>query len=307
MAPLPSSQFTSHCVDLSDVRLHYVVGGKGPTILLIHGWSQTWFEWRKIMPALAENFTVIAPDLRGLGDSGLPLKPTSGYDKRTVAADLKELVDRLDLGPVHVVGHDHGGAVAYAYASNYREETLSLAFIEMALMGVGAGVEEFMDHSKDLREWHLSFHAATDVAEMLIAGKEREYLTWFYKMQMHNMAAMTEEDIDVYVQAYSAPGGLRLEYYATFYEDGRHNAESCKTKLTIPVLAAAGEDHIAELAIRSMNAVAERVEGHIIPECGHWVAEEQPQWLIDHLLDFYRRVDDGSWTPNDVPVEAVPA
>lgn len=286
-------RFTHNMIDLDDVRLHYVRGGSGPTIVLLHGWGSTWYMWRHVMAKLADNFTVIVPDLPGLGDSGMPQKRLSGYDKKTVAKDIHNLVERLGLGPVHVMGHDHGAAVAYAYSASFRDEVRSLVFCEMALMGVAGdkGIEYFMDQREELRLWHLSFHAANHVAEMLIRGREREYLRWFYRMQIFNTEAISDDDIDVYARSYSGPGGLRLEYYRAFYQDGEDNKELSKEKLSIPVLAVGGANSIRELSVSSMEAVANDVEGIIVPDCGHWLPEERPAEFLDSVLTFLKRIE----------------
>jgi pimeloyl-ACP methyl ester carboxylesterase len=287
------ARFSHHMVDVEDLRLHYVRGGEGPPLVLLHGWGSTWYMWRKVMDQLAERYDVIAPDIRGLGDSGVPQKPTSGYDKKTVAKDIHQLVEGLGVGPVHLVGHDHGAATAYAYAASYRDDVRSLVFTDMALMGVAGegGIEHFMDHREELRLWHISFHAADHVAEMLISGKEREYLRYMYRTQIYNVDAITDEDIEVYARSYAAPGGLRLELYRSFYQDGIDNREFAKEKLTIPVLAVGGAQSIRELCASSMRAVAEDVQGVVIPRCGHWVPEERPAEFLDAVLPFLAKFD----------------
>ena len=293
MTRAADDRFTHHMIDLDEVRLHYVRGGEGPPLVLLHGWGSTWYMWRKVMNELAEHYTVIAPDLRGLGDSGVPQKPLSGYDKKTVARDIHQLVTKLGLGPIHLIGHDHGAATAYAYAAQLRDEIRSLVFCDMALMGVAGegGLEYFMDHRNELRLWHISFHAANHVAEMLIRGKEREYLRYMYRTQIYNVDAITDEDIEVYARSYAGAGGLRLELYRAFYEDAADNKEFAKNKLTIPVLAVGGAQSIRELCASSMEAVAENVEGVVIPECGHWVPEERPAEFLDHVLPFLAKLD----------------
>lgn len=292
MTAVLDDRFSHHMIDLDEVRLHYVRGGEGPPLVLLHGWGSTWYMWRKVMGTLADSYTVIAPDLRGLGDSGVPQKPLSGYDKKTVAKDIHQLVTKLGLGPIHLAGHDHGAATAYAYAAQFRDEVRSLVFCDMALMGVAGegGLEYFMDHRNELRLWHISFHAANHVAEMLIRGKEREYLRYMYRTQIYNVDAITDEDIEVYARSYAGAGGLRLELYRAFYEDAADNAEFAKHKLTIPVLAVGGAQSIRELCASSMAAVAENVEGVVIPECGHWVPEERPAELLDYVLPFLAKV-----------------
>jgi pimeloyl-ACP methyl ester carboxylesterase len=274
--------FTHHNAQLADVRLHYLLGGSGSPVVLLHGWSQTWYEWRHVMPALAERHTVIVPDLRGLGDSS---KPATGYDKRTVAADIRELVVQLGLDRVALVGHDHGAAVAYAYAAAHRDSVDRLAFLEMLLMG--AGGELGLDHSQGQGLWHLSFHACGgEVAEQLIRGRERMYLSWFYWNFAYDRTAIAEDALDEYVRCYSAPGGLRLEYYRAFFEDAEHTRESMQEKLTMPVLALGGDACLGELPIESMKLLATDVRGGSIPRCGHFIPEEQPDALLEHLLPF---------------------
>jgi pimeloyl-ACP methyl ester carboxylesterase len=274
--------FTHHTARLSDVALHYVRGGSGRPVVLLHGWSQTWYEWRHVMPVLAEHYTVIAPDLRGLGDS---TKPLTGYDKRTVAGDIHELVGQLGLGDVALVGHDHGAAVAYAYAARHRAEVTRLAFLEMLLMG--AGGELGLDHSQGQGLWHLSFHACSgEVGEALIRGRERMYLNWFYGTFAYDRSAIDDESLDEYVRCYSAPGGLRLEYYRAFFEDAAHVKESMQQKLTIPVLALGGDSCLGSLPGDSMQALAQHVQAAVIPRCGHFIPDERPDALLEHLLPF---------------------
>ena len=222
--------FAHEYAQLADVRLHYVRGGAGSPVVLLHGWSQTWYEWRRVLPALAERHTVIAPDLRGLGDSS---KPEGGYDKRTVAGDIRELVGQLGFDRVSLVGHDHGAAVAYAYAAAHRDSVERLAFLEMLLMG--AGGELGLDHSAGQGLWHLSFHACGgEVAEQLIRGRERMYLSWFYGNFAYDRTAIDDEAVDEYVRCYSAPGGLRLEYYRAFFEDAARPASRCRRSSRSP-------------------------------------------------------------------------
>lgn len=284
-------RFSHHMEDVEDLRLHYVRGGSGPTVVLLHGWGSTWYMWRHALARLADEYDVIAPDMRGLGDSGVPLKPLSGYDKKTVAKDVKQLLDKLGVREAHIVGHDQGAAAAYAFCAQFRDVPVSLTFCDMALMGVAGddGVEHFMDQRDELRLWHISFHAADHVAETLIRGREREYLRLHYRMQIYDVDAIGDEDIDVYARSYAAPGGLRLELYRAFYQDGADNKEFAKRKLTLPVLAVGGEQGIGERGAASMKVVAEGVDGAVIPRCGHWVPEERPREFLEHLLPFLER------------------
>lgn len=276
--------FTHHTATVrDDMRLHYVSGGQGEPVVLLHGCPETWYSWRRVMPALAEQYTVIAPDLGGLGDSS---KLKGPYTKRDAAEDIYKLVRQLGFERIYLVGTDWGCAVAYAYAANHSENVRQLALMECPLPGLGA--EEFMDTSKPGAIWHFAFHMVPDLPEAIIAGKERTYLTWFYKTLSYNPAAITEEDIDEYVRCYSAPGALRSwsEYYRSFFQDAQDNRESAKTKLKMPVLTVGGDQSLGDHLEKMSPAFAEKIHSVKLENCGHWLAEERPEELIQHLLTF---------------------
>jgi pimeloyl-ACP methyl ester carboxylesterase len=279
---MPPTTLEHHTTRLSDVVLHYVTCGQGDAVVLLHGWPQTWYEWRKIIPALAERYTVIAPDMRGLGDSS---RPATGYDKRTVAADIYQLVRQLGHERIFLVGHDWGGPVAYAYACAHPGDVRKLAILDVAIPG--AGLDQALTFRSPRSIWHVQFHFVRDLPEALVSGKERTYLTWFFR-QAYNPTALSEQDIDEYVRCYSAPGGLRagFEYYRAIFVDVEHNIENAKTKLKMPVLALGGERGFGELTIKSMQQLAENVSGGVIERCGHWIPEERPDYLAGELLKF---------------------
>ncbi len=279
---MPQSEFAHHTARVNDVLLHYVIRGEGEPIVLLHGWPQTWYEWRKLMPALARRYTVIAPDMRGLGDSS---KPATGYDKRTVAEDIYQLVRQLGFERILLVGHDWGGPVAYAYACAHPSDIRKLAILDVAIPG--AGLEQRLAF-RPRGVWHIQFHCVRDLPEALVTGRERTYLTWFYRTA-YNPTAITEQDIDEYVRCYSAPGALRagFEYYRAIFTDAEHNIENAKTKLKMPVLALGGERGFRDLTIQSMQQLAENVRGEVIERCGHWIPEERPEYLTERLLDFF--------------------
>jgi pimeloyl-ACP methyl ester carboxylesterase len=276
--------FEHHTARVTDVTLHYVICGQGDPVVLLHGWPQTWYEWRKIMPALAERYTVIAPDLRGLGDSS---KPAGGYDKRTVADDIYQLVRRLGFERVFLVGHDWGGPVAYAYAAAHPNDVRKLVILDVGIPG--AGLEQLLAFRKAGHIWHIQFHYVRDLPEALVAGRERTYLSWFYRVAAYDPSAISGEAIDEYVRCYSAAGGLRagFEYYRAIFTDAEHNTENAKTKLKMPVLALGGERGFGETALRSMQLLAEDVRGGVIERCGHWIPEERPEYLLDQLVKFF--------------------
>ena len=192
--------FAHHTIALDDVRLHYVSAGSGDPVVLLHGWPQTWFEWRRIIPALASRYTVIAPDMRGLGDSS---RPVTGYDKRTVAHDIYQLVHKLGFQQVYLVGHDWGGPVAYAYACAHPAEVRKLVILDVTIPG--EAWEKFPQITRRGGVWHLAFHSVRDLPEALVVGRERTYLSWFYRSLVYNPSAITEEDIDEYERCYAAP------------------------------------------------------------------------------------------------------
>ena len=278
------SLLSHHTAMLDGVRLHYVTAGEGDAVVLLHGWGQTWHEWRHIIPALARRYKVIAPDLRGLGDSG---RAASGYAKREVAGDIHRLLHHCGYDKAFVVGHDFGVAVAFAYAHQYPQEVRALALMEMMLSGFGG--EQAFIHTRNGGRWHHVFHAKCELADMLIAGKERAYLSWFFRSFAYDPAAITERDVDEYVRCYAAPGAMNtsLEYYRTAFDDEDQNREWGKTKLTMPILALGGASNMGDRVRQMMAGLGTDVSGGAIERCGHWVPEERPDWLIGHLPEFF--------------------
>src|SRR3954470_14860940 len=223
--------FSHQMASVNGIQMHYVIGGHGDPVVLLHGWPETWYAWHKVMPALAKNYTVIAPDLRGLGDSS---KPLAGYDGKTVAEDIHQLVGKLGFKTIFLVGHDWGTQVAYSYAAAHPTEVKRLTVMELTIPG-------FAPPGRPPIWWGL-FHQVPNVPEALVQGKEMIYLSWFYHNLAYNPAAITQADINEYVSHYSAPGGMRagFEYYRAFPQDAIQNMNYSKTKLTMPVLALGG-------------------------------------------------------------------
>ena len=274
--------FEHHGIALPDVHLHYVTAGDGPPLVLLHGWPQSWYEWRGVMPELARHYGVIAPDLRGLGDSG---KPAGGYDKMTIAADIAALLDSLGHDRIRLVGHDWGAGVAYAFAARYPLRVSHLAILEMVLPGIPLpGVS---DNALG-QYWHMGFHGVRDLPEALVQGRERLYISWFFRNFASNPAAIPPADVDEYARCVTIPGALRagFEYYRAIAQDAADFAAAAKTPLTMPVLALGGDASIGDLVKLSMEQVADQVTGGSLPGCGHWIPEEQPRGLLDRLLPF---------------------
>ena len=277
--------FTHHMASVNGIQMHYVMGGQGDPVMLVHGWPETWYEWHKVMPALAQNYTVIAPDLRGIGDSS---KPPAGYDGKTVAEDIHQLVTQLGFNTIFLVGHDIGSPVAYAYAAEHPAEVRRLVVMDSVIPGFIPVIPGRPP------VWWFSFHQVPDLPEALVQGKEMEYLSWFYHNLAYNPSAITQEDINKYVSHYSAPGGMRagFEYYRAFPQEAIQNQNYSQTKLTMPVLAlgAGYYKYVGNFTmsgiIYGMQQVAENVTGIIVPNSGHWIPEEQPQFVINQLSNF---------------------
>jgi pimeloyl-ACP methyl ester carboxylesterase len=273
------------------LRIHYVTAGDGPrTIVLLHGFPQTWWEWRSVIPELVgAGFRVVALDYRGAGHSG---RPAAGYDKATMAADVHRLV-RDHLGftePIVLAGHDIGLMVAYSYARQYRDEVNHLALIDAPLPGTAV----FDRLRSDPRVWQFAFHAVRDIPEMLIAGRERPYLQHFFTARSADPSAVTAEDLDVYVAAYASPGGIRagMEVYRAFDQDVAENRAALERdgKLTVPVLAIGGAiSTTGSLMEPMMREVADNVTAVLIPDAGHWIPEEQPRVLVRAIDEFAHR------------------
>jgi pimeloyl-ACP methyl ester carboxylesterase len=270
------------------LRIHYVTAGDGPrTIVLLHGFPQTWWEWRSVIPALVEaGFRVVAPDYRGAGHSG---RPAAGYDKATMAGDVHRLVrDHLGIAePVVVVGHDIGLMVAYSYARRYQDDVSHLAVIDAPLPGTTV----FDRLSSDPRVWQFAFHAVRDIPEMLIAGREGPYLQHFFTTRSADPSAITAEDLDVYVAAYAAPGGIRagMELYRAFDQDAADNRATLEQdrKLALPVLSVGGAiSTTGRLMDPMMREVADNVTALLVDGAGHWIPEEQPSVLAKALHEF---------------------
>lgn len=274
--------------DLGEVKLHYVVAGSGPAVVLLHGWPQTWYEWRHVMPALAGRFTVVAPDLRGLGDSS---RPADGYDKKTVAEDVWRLTrERLGFERFFLVGHDWGGPTAFALAAAHPDAVRRLAILDVVIPGDGA------DFSQGGRRWHHAFHNVPDLPEALIQGRERIYLSWFYRTFGDRPDAIGELDIDEYLRTYTQPGALRagFAYYRALAQDARDNgAALAGGRLKMPVLAVggAGGRGRGREPEESLRRVADNVRGEVLADCGHWIPEEQPERLARLLLEFFAEGD----------------
>jgi len=252
------------------IRLHYLAAGSGAPLVLLHGWPVSSAMWRRVIPALATKHAVIAPDLRGAGYSD---KPASGYDKATMAKDVQALMAGLGHKRYAVIGHDIGGMVGYALAAQFRAEVEKLVIIDMPLPGIDPW--DKMQGAPAL--WHFGFHAQRDLAEALIAGRERLYLESFVRTRAWNPAAVSDSEIDAYARLMAQPGALRagLEWYRTIAEDAAAAKGYAAEKLACPTLGIGG-DRLGPVLKGIMATIATSANAVTIVNCGHWVVEERP-------------------------------
>ncbi len=278
-------QVTHHYANLSAVRMHYVTAGEGEPVVLLHGWPQTWYEWRDVIARLVPRYRIIAPDLRGLGDTS---RPQTGYDKKTIAEDVWELVHgELGIDKFFLVGHDWGGPVAYSLAAHHPDAVQKLAIVDVTVPGDGSP-----NISQGGKRWHHAFHQTLDMPEQLIEGREDIYLGWFYRNYAYRSDAIDQTSIDEYLRCYRQPGALLagFEYYRNIPKDIAYNSELIKRfKLPMPVLALGGAESWGRRmeVLESLKRVALDVRGGVIEESGHFVPEEQPEVLTNQLLAFW--------------------
>ncbi|GAA2606362.1 alpha/beta fold hydrolase [Streptomyces axinellae] len=276
--------------DVNGTSLHYRTGGTGrtgQTLVLLHGVPKTSYHWRHLIPKLTPHHTVVAPDLRGLGDSA---RPSGGYDCATMSDDIAALMAHLGHRTYTVLGEDWGAVVGYQLAARHRDHVRALVFAEALLPGYG-----FEEHtaltdenvSSGMHLWHLGFYFQPDVPEMLIAGHERELISYMIKNERAHPDTATPDAIEEYVRCYSMPGGIRamLAVYRAMLVDAEQNRQAARKELDIPVLALGGSAFIGERNAEMMRLVAHDVTGHVF-EAGHDLAEEVPDEMADAVLPF---------------------
>ena len=271
---------SSRTAEIDGIKLHYLAAGHGPAVILLHGYTQTSRMWRPIIPLLAEKFTVIAPDLPGIGDSEIP---ANGLDMKTAAIRIHALASSLNIDKARVVGHDIGLMVAYAYAAQFPAETEKLVVMDAFLPGV-AGWEAVYN---DPNIWHFRFNGPTP--EALVRGRERTYFDYFWNdFAADKSHSIPEADRVAYTAAYSRPGRMRAgwAYFVSFQQAARDFAQLSHTKLTMPVLAIGGEKANGVVLGLQMKIVAANATEIVLKDTGHWVLEERPKETTDALLKF---------------------
>jgi pimeloyl-ACP methyl ester carboxylesterase len=266
--------------NVNGAQLHYLAAGVGDPVILLHGYAQTSHMWRPLIVQLAKSHTVIAPDLRGFGQSS---KPDGGYDKKTMAQDIHALAASLGYRSVRLVGHDIGLMVAYAYAAQHPAGVDRIVLMDAFLPGVGDWKNVWL--LRDL--WHFHFYG--EVPLQLVAGRERIYFEHFWNdFAADRTRSVPEEDRRLYAAAYAQPGGMRagFEVFRAFEQDAADFQKLAEKKLTMPMLVLTGEKASGNFLIEQGRLVADKVEGVVVKGSGHWLMEEAPDQVIPRLVSF---------------------
>jgi pimeloyl-ACP methyl ester carboxylesterase len=285
--------FASRYVDIGELRLHAVIGGEGPPLLLVHGWPQTWYAWRLVMPALARDFQVIAVDQRGVGLSD---KPHDGYDTGTQANDMVALMQALGHERFAMYGTDTGMPIAYAVAADHPDRLERLVVSEAVIAGVTPSPPLLVPGPLNERLWHLAFNRLPKVNEQLVTGREEI----FFGAEFDGSAGthkLPDEVVKYYIDTLASdPEALRGSFgqYRAFDASIVQNQQRKNTRLTMPVLAIGGEEALGQGVIDTMNLVADDVQGVILPGTGHWVAEQAPEQLVATVTPFLAPYRDAS-------------
>jgi len=270
----------SRSATVGGVKLHYLTTGRGPAVVLLHGYTQTSRMWKPVIPLLAKNFTVIAPDLPGIGDSDIP---ADGLDMKTAAVRIHALVKSLGVDKARVVGHDIGLMVAYAYAAQFPAETEKLVVMDAFLPGVPGWEAVYNDPNI----WHFRFNGPTP--EALVRRRERIYFDYFWNdFAADKNRSLPETDRAAYAAAYSRPGRMRAgwAYFVSFQQAAKDFAKLSQTRLTMPVLAIGGEKASGTVLGQQMKVVATNSTMIVLKGTGHWVLEERPKHTTSALLRF---------------------
>ena len=277
--------FTSRYVDTGELHLHAVTGGDGPPLLLVHGWPQTWYAWRLLMPELARDFTVVAVDQRGIGLSG---KPEDGYDTGTLASDLVALMDALGHSRFALYGTDVGMPIAYALAADHPDRIERLIVSEAPLPGVSPSPPLFLPPALNARLWHLAFNQLPKINEQLVTGREEI----FFGAEFDASAGTNKLPgyaVRYYIDTLAAsPDALRgsFGFYRALPTSIAQNQQRMQRRLTLPVLAIGGGESAGEGVGNTMKLAADDVQAMVIPGCGHWVAEQAPDELLAAVTAF---------------------
>jgi pimeloyl-ACP methyl ester carboxylesterase len=270
----------SRTAEVDGAKLHYMTAGHGTALVLLHGYAETSLMWKPIIPVLAERFTVIAPDLPGIGDSDIP---ADGLDMKSAAIRIHNLVKSLGVQKAEVVGHDIGLMVAYAYAAQFPAEVTKLVLMDAFLPGV-QGWEAVYNNP---HIWHFRFNGPTP--ELLVQGRERTYFDYFWNdFAADKNHSIPEDARQAYAAAYARPGRMRAgwAYFVSFLQAAKDFSELSKAKLTMPVLSIGGDKGNGVALGQQVKAVATDATVIVLKDTGHWLMEERPKETTDTLLKF---------------------
>jgi pimeloyl-ACP methyl ester carboxylesterase len=270
----------SRDAEIDGAKLHYMTAGSGTPLILLHGYAETSLMWKPIIPLLAERFTVIAPDLPGIGDSDIP---ANGLDMKSAAIRIHDLAKSLGVQKAEVVGHDIGLMVAYAYAAQFPAEVTKLVLMDAFLPGV-AGWEAIYN---DPNIWHFRFNGPTP--EALVKGREQTYFAYFWNdLAVDKTRSIPEEARKAYIAAYSRPGRMHAgwAYFVSFQQAAKDFAQLSQTRLTMPVLTIGGDKSLGDALGRQAKVVATNVTVIVLKDSGHWIMEEKPKETTEALNNF---------------------
>ncbi|MFD9408436.1 alpha/beta fold hydrolase [Streptomyces sp. NPDC059989] len=276
--------FTSHHAEVNGTRLHYVEGGSGEPLVLLGGWPQTWWQWNKVMPALARRYRVIAVDLRGMGGSA---KPEGGYDKKTMAADLRALLTHLGLERAHIAGHDIGAMVAYSFAANHPEATGRIALLDVSHPEESWTRMPLIPQPPMRHLWWFAFNQVHGLPEQLLAGRYHLLLDWLFGAMLADPAAIDAHARAVYARAYDSPDAIRAGngWYRTFTQDIADLADYAP--VTVPLLALGGDRSNYQRMVDEVPALGTDTRIVRVDDSGHYLPEEQPEVVTAELTRFF--------------------
>ena len=288
--PSPPAGFTEAKVKVNGIGINYVRGGHGPTLLLIHGYPESWYEWDDILPALAAHFTVVAPDLPGAGNSDAPADKAD-YTKKAMAADLYGLMVKLGLTRnVSIVGHDIGTMVAYSYAAAHPKDVVKLVVSEAPIPDPSIYTYPALSEKGPGLWWFGLFNDPGTLAYDLFKGKEKVWVTESIPVLEDVKNSITPCDLAVFTHDLELPGHLQatIDWFSTFSQDIKNDAVYQKTKLTMPVLAIGGSGSLGKSVPMQLHEYATNVTGRVIKDTGHWLYEERPAEMTGLLLRFLK-------------------
>ena len=286
---IPGTSLAHDTFTTNGITLHCVTTGSGSPVLLWHGFLGTWYSWRKLIPLLASEHTVVVPDMRGYGDSD---KPESGYDGLSLVADFRALVRYLNLGPLHVVAHDMGAPPALLWAAHHPSEVKSLVYLDEPVLTDASLAPVFQfspETTKNGGLWWWLLALAGDAPERLIVGHERPFLTWFYENFSKDRSAIEEEAVSEFLRTFSGGAGVHgaLGVYRAIFETVAQTEPLRSANVQVPVLALGGALSLGSRPHERMHTVAKQVSGGAIENCGHFIAEEKPAELYQRLIQFW--------------------